>query len=76
MRVGQSKAHSALESIVNIVVGYALGYAGSYFAIRLMNYPISHAENFMLTNFMTVISFVRSYYLRRLFNAAHLRGWL
>ncbi len=76
MRIGQSKAHSALEAIINIVVGYGIGYAGSYFAIRLLGYPISHTENFILTNIMTVISFVRSYYLRRLFNFMHLRGWL
>ena len=76
MKIGQSKLHSALESTINIVVGYGVGYASGYFAIRLLGYPISHTETFMLTNFMTVISFVRSYYLRRFFNFMHVRGWI
>ncbi len=76
MRIGQSKAHSALEAVLNIVIGYGVGYASGYFAIRLLGYPISHTENFILTNFMTAISFVRSYYVRRLFNFMHLREWL
>lgn len=72
MRLGQSKTHSALEAAINIAVGYLIGYVSSYYAIRLMSYPISHVENFMLTNLMTVISFVRSYCLRRFFNYVHL----
>lgn len=68
---GQSRKHSAFEAALNILIGYVIAYIASFYALQILGNPISHNENFWLTNIMTVVSFVRSYYIRRFFNWLH-----
>lgn len=64
----QKKKHSLLESVVNVVVGYLVAVGSQiviypYFGIHV---PISY--NFIIGIWFTIISIIRSYCLRRVFN--------
>lgn len=65
----QSRLGSVIESIANILVGVVIAYLAGMFILRHMGVPISHSQNIVVTLFMTGVSFIRSYFLRRIFNS-------
>jgi len=69
----QSKAMSALESGINIAVGLGIAMAANAIILPLVGFPVTLSQNAIIAAFMTVVSFVRSYALRRLFEALHIR---
>lgn len=69
--MSQSKAMSLLEAVVNTVVGLGVAMVATAAICKAYNIPMTWENNFIITFWMTVISIVRSYLLRRLFNA----GW-
>ena len=74
----QSKLDSMLESVTNIVIGSGIAFISQIIWFPLIGIEITLAENAMTTGFFTIVSFVRSYGIRRLFNGrsvyAVLRG--
>lgn len=70
---GQSKLESAVESTINIVVGFGLSVAANWIILHLQGYTISWKHMSWLAFWMTVLSFARSYLLRRAFNWWYLR---
>ena len=64
----QSKGHSALEAVCNVIVGYGVAVAATQAILPLFGYPVRFSDNLAISGFFTVISLVRSYALRRLFN--------
>lgn len=68
MRVGQTRRWSLIESITNVAVGLgvALGANAIYFSVT--NYEWTWKWMSMLIVWMTIISVIRSYLLRRFFN--------
>ncbi len=64
----QARRYSLLESITNVVVGYSIGVAAQMVVFPLLDIPVSVSENLIIAGFMTVVSLIRSYMLRRLFN--------
>lgn len=69
----QSRFMSMLESIINIAVGFGISLAAQWFFLPLLGVSISLAQNIYFALIMTVISIARSYVLRRLFEALHIR---
>ncbi len=69
----QSRAMSMLESILNIAIGFGISLAAQAFFLPLLGVQISLQQNLLFALIMTVISIVRSYLLRRLFEALHIR---
>lgn len=69
----QSKLASLAESLINIVVGFAIACAAQAIFLPLLGVPIPWSANFAFAAIMTVISIARSYALRRLFEALHIR---
>lgn len=65
---GQSKQRSALESLTNIAVGFFLAIAVGQVVFPLFGAPITLDQNFVITTIFTVVSFARSYAVRRFFN--------
>lgn len=66
----QPRHHSAYEALANIAAGVLLQYMLGMGFIRAMGYPITPAQNVIVTAVMTVASFARQYGIRRLFE-----GW-
>lgn len=74
----QSKGMSLLEAVVNTVIGLVVAMFATAAICKAYGIPMSWENNFIITFWMTVISIVRSYLLRRLFNAQwrpRLQAW-
>ena len=69
----QSRSMSLVEAITNVVVGYALAVATQIVVFPWFGLQASLGENLALGGVFTGISLLRSYALRRLFEAAQRR---
>ena len=69
----QSRRMSLVEAVTNVVVGYALAIATQIVVFPWFGLQASLGENLALGGVFTGISLVRSYALRRLFEAAQRR---
>lgn len=69
----QSRAMSFAESAINIAVGLGVAMIANAVILPALGFPISLAQNAIIAAFMTAVSLVRSYALRRLFEALHIR---
>lgn len=65
---GQRRSHSAIESIANVVVGYGVAVTAQIVVFPLFGIKASVDTNLRVAAVFTVISLVRSYTLRRVFN--------
>jgi hypothetical protein len=64
----QLKRHSLLESVVNVAVGYGVALLSQILVFPVFNIRVSLKQNIYIGLIFTVISIIRSYLLRRLFN--------
>lgn len=66
--MSQSRRGSAIEAVVNVLVGYwvAVGAQIAIFPLFGVNLPV--ADNLAIGLLFTAVSLVRSYLLRRAFN--------
>lgn len=71
---GQTRKHSLIESLANVVVGYGVAVATQIAVFPLFGIETSLSANLGIGLVFTVVSIVRSYALRRVFNAIALRG--
>lgn len=69
----QSKLMSWLESLINIAVGFGISLLAQMYFLPLLGVTIDFHQNLVFAMIMTVISIVRSFTLRRLFEALHIR---
>ena len=69
----QSRRMSLIEAITNVAVGYALAVATQIVVFPWFDLHPSLSENLALGGVFTVISLIRSYALRRLFEAISAR---
>lgn len=70
----QSKRGSLLESLINIIIGIAIGFLSNITVLPAFGYNVSIADATAISMVFTVISFVRSYALRRIFNKYNFFG--
>jgi hypothetical protein len=64
----QSKFMSWVESFANVAVGYGVAVATQLIVFPLFGLHASLADNLAIGAIFTVVSLIRSYALRRLFN--------
>lgn len=64
----QTKLWSFIESITNIVVGYSVATLSQYVIFPIFNIHVSFKEHLYIGLWFTLVSLVRSYTLRRIFN--------
>jgi hypothetical protein len=64
----QSKKLSFLESLVNVIIGYFVALLSQILIFPLFGIYATYKENLSIGLCFTVISIVRSYILRRIFN--------
>lgn len=64
----QSRAMSLVESIANIVVGFAVAVSAQLIVFPLFGIKASLLQNLGIGSVFTAVSLARSYCIRRLFN--------
>jgi len=64
----QSKKHSAIESITNVVIGLITSFLIQLVLYPMLNIPVSFSQNIIITFVFFVASFIRGYLIRRFFN--------
>lgn len=70
--LGQARLHSWLEAITGTVIGLVVSLLVQQFIITpLFHLRTNPGENFLIVLIFTIISVLRSFYVRRLFNWWH-----
>jgi len=69
----QTRLMSLIESITNIVVGYIVAVATQFAVFPMFGLRVGIVENLWIGLAFTVVSLVRSYALRRLFEYIRVR---
>ena len=64
----QSKAYSLIESVTNIIVGYFVALGAQLVVFPMFGLSVPVRDNILIGLVFTVVSLVRSYVLRRIFN--------
>ena len=72
----QSRTMSLIEAIANVLVGYGVAVATQEVVFPLFGLQASLDQNLAIGLIFTVVSLVRSYMLRRVFNLLHYRDFL
>jgi len=70
---GQSARASALEALLNILIGFWISVGANIFLLPLWGYSVSLTQGVEIGLAFTLVSFLRSYLLRRAFNLYHTR---
>ena len=70
----QSRRASLLESAANIAIGYGVAVAAQVVIFPMFGMDVPLSDNLLIGALFTVVSLVRSYCLRRLFNKLSGRG--
>ena len=72
----QSKRGSVIETAVGTAIGYSVAVCTQIVIFPLFDLHVSASENLTIAAVFTIISLVRGYWVRRLFNLLHTRGIL
>tara|TARA_E500000318_G_scaffold27873_1_gene28092 strand:- start:1228 stop:1437 length:210 start_codon:yes stop_codon:yes gene_type:complete len=64
----QSKKRSFIEAVTNVLIGYLVAVISNLIVLPLFGYQVSLFDGFAIGVVFTVISLIRSYMIRRLFN--------
>lgn len=64
----QSRGMSFVESCANVAIGYIVALLSQLAIFPVFDIRVTLADNLLIGAFFTVISIVRSYAVRRLFN--------
>lgn len=74
--MAQKRKHSLMETLTSTFIGYVLAYVTTLLVFPLFGWEISASKSFWITNIFTVLSILRGYGVRRLFNWLYLKGIL
>ena len=66
--MSQSREWSAIETVSGTAIGFVVAYIATAIVFPLFGHNVTHSQNFWITCIFTVISLIRGYYVRRLFN--------
>lgn len=76
MNLGQSRVMSFVEAVVNTAVGFVISVTAQWFILSwIMHIKIANSQFVWLSIWMTVLSVVRSFVLRRMFNSEIWKRW-
>ena len=67
--MNQTRLGSLIEVLFNIAIGFAINWVANLFILPLYGFQITGGQAFSMGLLFTVISVVRSYIIRRWFNA-------
>lgn len=64
----QPRAHSAIEAVANVLIGYGVAVVAQLLIFPLFGIHVAMSANLMIGVVFTGVSLCRSYILRRVFN--------
>ena len=64
----QSKVESFLESLANVSLGYIIAVLSQLLIFPMFDIVTEFQDNLLIAFYFTLISLVRSYFIRRFFN--------
>lgn len=64
----QPKLHSLLEAILNTASGFIISFIVATISFPLFGFNSTPIQNFWLVSIFTIVSILRSYIWRRVFN--------
>lgn len=64
----QSKKMSLIETVFSVIIGYIISIIAQLTIFPIYDINISFSDNLAIGLFFTVVSIIRGYYVRRLFN--------
>jgi len=64
----QNKKHSLFESIIQTLIGLITSILIQLILYPIMNIPVTFKQNVIITIVFFVVSIIRGYFVRRLFN--------
>jgi len=67
----QSKIQSFYESLLNIFIGWVVSVISSAIIFPMLGVDLPLEANLKASVFFTIISIVRTYFVRRFFNRLH-----
>lgn len=68
MKIGQSRKSSLLETVVSTVIGFVVAILSQYIIFPFFGLEVSLNSHLIMGAFFTVVSIIRSYFIRRIFN--------
>lgn len=69
----QTRLESFLEAAIGVGIGIVTSMLLSHWLFPAVGAPITFKQNATITGAFTLLSLVRTYYVRRMFNKFHLR---
>ncbi|PWC98018.1 hypothetical protein [Azospirillum sp. TSO5] len=72
--MSQSRLMSAVEAAANTASGFVLSWLAGMVIYPLIGWPVSAAQNTVVVTAFTIISLLRSFVWRRIFNHIHQKG--
>ena len=67
--MNQTRLGSLIEVCINILIGFSINWIANMYILPLYGFAITGGQAFSIGLIFTVISVVRSYVIRRWFNA-------
>lgn len=64
----QSRIDSFMEAVSNVLIGFWIGVASNYAILPLFGYTPKFVDSLAIAALFTIVSLLRSYIIRRLFN--------
>jgi len=65
----QSKKYSRYESLTNTITGLVLSFLVQIIIYPALNIPVTLSQNIFITFVFLLVSYIRSYTIRRIFNS-------
>ena len=70
----QSRLMSLVESVVNVIVGYGVAVVTQILIFPIFGLHTTLAQNLKMGAIFTIVSIIRSFALRRVFEAIRMRS--
>lgn len=71
--MSQTKLQSLIEANVSTAIGFGISWAATPLVLAAFGYTVGAGKAFGITAVYTVISIIRGYFVRRLFNRMEAR---
>lgn len=64
----QTRTQSVIESVINVLIGYVVAVVSQMVIFPVFGIQVGLVDNLLIGCYFTIVSLVRSYFVRRFFN--------